>query len=55
MFDDTFFRTSIKFILLKITNKYAIAWRLQTAKKTETRKKRVKLILEMLSKEQKFH
>ena len=40
---------------LNKANKYAIAWRLQTAKKPETREKRVKLILEMLSKEEKFH
>ncbi len=40
---------------LNKANNYAIAWRLQTAKKPETREKRVKLILEMLSKEQKFH
>jgi uncharacterized protein YdeI (YjbR/CyaY-like superfamily) len=40
---------------LNKTNKYAIAWRLQTAKKTETRTKRMKAILEMLSKGKKFH
>ncbi len=40
---------------LNKANKYAIAGRLQTAKKPETREKRVKLILEMLSKEEKFH
>jgi uncharacterized protein YdeI (YjbR/CyaY-like superfamily) len=40
---------------LNRANKYAIAWRLQTAKKQETREKRIKAILEMLSKEQKFH
>lgn len=36
-------------------NKYAIVWRLQTAKKPETREKRMKTILEMLAKEEKFH
>lgn len=36
-------------------NKYAIAWRLQTASKPATREKRKKSILEMLSKKQKFH
>ena len=36
-------------------NVYAIAWRLQTAKKLETREKRMGLILEMLKKGQKFH
>jgi uncharacterized protein YdeI (YjbR/CyaY-like superfamily) len=40
---------------LNKTNRYAIAWRLQTAKKSETREKRIKLILEMLSNEKKFH
>lgn len=45
----TFFET------LNRVNKYSIAWRLQNAKKTETREKRKKLILEMLSKGQKFH
>ena len=40
---------------LNKANKYAIAWRLQTAKKPETRSKRMKIIIEMLSKGQKFH
>jgi len=40
---------------LNRANKYSIAWRLQTAKKPETREKRIKVILEMLSKGQKFH
>ena len=40
---------------LNKANKYAIAWRLQTAKKPETREKRMKTILEMLSKGEKFH
>src|SRR5271155_4098650 len=40
---------------LNKTNKYAIAWRLQTAKKPETREKRMRSILEMLSKKEKFH
>jgi uncharacterized protein YdeI (YjbR/CyaY-like superfamily) len=40
---------------LNKTNKYAIAWRLQTAKKPETRAKRMKAIIEMLSKGKKFH
>jgi uncharacterized protein YdeI (YjbR/CyaY-like superfamily) len=34
---------------------YAIAWRLQTAKKPETREKRMKAILTMLAKGEKFH
>ena len=40
---------------LNKANVYAITWRLQTAKKPETRKKRMDLILEMLKKGQKFH
>ena len=36
-------------------NIYAITWRLQTAKKPETREKRMKIILEMLSRGEKFH
>jgi len=43
------------FDTLNKTNKYAIGWRLQTAKKPETKEKRIKTIVEMLSKEQKFH
>lgn len=40
---------------LNKNNKYAINWRLQTAKKPETRQKRMKAILEMLAREEKFH
>jgi uncharacterized protein YdeI (YjbR/CyaY-like superfamily) len=40
---------------LSRANLYAIAWRLQTAKKPETRTKRMKAIVEMLTKGQKFH
>ena len=43
------------FETLNKTNKYAIGWRLQTAKKPETKEKRIKAIIEMLSKQQKFH
>ncbi|HEX9928916.1 MAG TPA: YdeI/OmpD-associated family protein [Pyrinomonadaceae bacterium] len=45
----TFFET------LNKTNRYSIAFQLQTAKKPETREKRVKAILEKLSKGEKFH
>jgi uncharacterized protein YdeI (YjbR/CyaY-like superfamily) len=34
---------------------YAIVYRLQTAKKPETRAKRMKMILEMLERGEKFH
>jgi len=40
---------------LNKSNVYAITWRLQTAKKPETREKRMKVILEMLDKGEKFH
>src|SRR5579871_2716064 len=40
---------------LNKANKYAIGWRLQTAKKPETREKRMKIILEMMKKGEKFH
>ncbi len=43
------------FETLNKTNTYAIGWRLQTAKKPETKEKRIKAIIEMLSKEEKFH
>lgn len=40
---------------LNKANKYAIIWRLQTAKKPATRQKRMTLILEMLEKGERFH
>jgi len=40
---------------LNKANKFAITWRLQTAKKAETREKRMNMILEMLAKGEKFH
>jgi uncharacterized protein YdeI (YjbR/CyaY-like superfamily) len=40
---------------LNKANQYAIAWRIQTAKRPETREKRMKEILEMLGKGEKFH
>ncbi len=43
------------FKTLNKANLYSIAFRLQTAKKPETRQKRVEVILDMLSKGQKFH
>ncbi len=41
------------FETLNKANTYAIAWRLQTAKKPETRAKRMKAILEMLKRGEK--
>ncbi len=46
---EAFFKT------LNKANTYAIAYRLQTAKKPETRKNRMRMILEMLSRGEKFH
>jgi uncharacterized protein YdeI (YjbR/CyaY-like superfamily) len=43
------------FQTLNKTNTYAINWRLQTAKKPETREKRIHLIIGMLEKGEKFH
>ncbi|CAN5625002.1 YdeI/OmpD-associated family protein [soil metagenome] len=43
------------FKALNKTNTYSIVWRLQTAKKPETREKRMKVIIEMLTKGEKFH
>jgi uncharacterized protein YdeI (YjbR/CyaY-like superfamily) len=43
------------FETLNRANIYAIVYRLQTAKKPETREKRMKMILAMLSRGEKFH
>jgi uncharacterized protein YdeI (YjbR/CyaY-like superfamily) len=43
------------FETLNRTNIFAIAWRLQTAKKQETRQRRIKNIIAMLAKGEKFH
>lgn len=43
------------FLTLNKANTYAIAWRLQTAKKPETREKRISAILEMMRDGKKFH
>jgi uncharacterized protein YdeI (YjbR/CyaY-like superfamily) len=40
---------------LNKANTYAIAWRLQTAKKPETRERRMRAIIVMLAKHQKYH
>lgn len=40
---------------LNKANLYSIAYRLQTAKRPETRIKRIKLIIEMLARGEKFH
>ena len=43
------------FDTLNKTNLYSIAWRLQTARKPETRRKRMEMILAMLSRGEAFH
>jgi uncharacterized protein YdeI (YjbR/CyaY-like superfamily) len=43
------------FETLNRANVYAIVYRLQTAKKPETREKRMKLILDMMARGEKFH
>ena len=43
------------FATLNKANIYAITYRLQTAKKLETREKRMQLIFEMMKKGEKFH
>lgn len=43
------------FETLNNTNVYSIAYRLQTAKKPETRAKRIHAIIEMLNRGEKFH
>jgi len=43
------------FETLNKTNLYSIAYRLQTAKKPETRVKRIQAIIEMLGRGEKFH
>ena len=49
-------KKALKFFkTLNRTNLYSIGWRLQTAKKPETREKRMTQIIEMLSKGEKFH
>lgn len=40
---------------LSKTNSYAILWRIATAKKEETRQRRMKVIIEMLEKGETFH
>jgi uncharacterized protein YdeI (YjbR/CyaY-like superfamily) len=43
------------FETLNKTNRYAIVWRLQTAKKPETRARRLKEILSMMAEGKQFH
>lgn len=48
-------KAEVFFNSLNKTNLYSIAWRLQTAKKPETRERRMTAILQMLAEGKKFH
>lgn len=48
-------KAKIFFESLNRSNRYSIAWRLQTAKKPETRQKRMDAIIAMLGRKEKFH
>jgi uncharacterized protein YdeI (YjbR/CyaY-like superfamily) len=48
-------KAKLFFDTLNRANLYSIAWRLQTAKKPETRQKRMDAIITMLSRKEKFH
>jgi uncharacterized protein YdeI (YjbR/CyaY-like superfamily) len=48
-------RAKAFFETLNKANVYAIVYRLQTAKKPETRERRLKMILDMLARNEKFH
>ncbi len=43
------------FATLDGTNRYAVLWRVQTAKKPETRAKRIALLVDMLARGEKIH
>lgn len=43
------------FKTLNKANRFAISWRLQTAKKPETRAKRMKILLEIMKRNKKLH
>jgi uncharacterized protein YdeI (YjbR/CyaY-like superfamily) len=48
-------RAKAFFATLESRNRYAILWRVQTAKKPETRAKRIALFVEMLERGEKLH
>ena len=48
-------RAAAFFETLNKANRYAISWRLQTAKKPETRHRRMRTIIAMLAKRKAFH
>jgi uncharacterized protein YdeI (YjbR/CyaY-like superfamily) len=48
-------RAKAFFATLEGRNRYAILWRVQTAKKAETRAKRITLFIQMLERGEKIH
>ena len=48
-------RAKAFFATLESRNRYAILWRVQTAKKAETRAKRIALFIQMLERGEKIH
>lgn len=48
-------RAKAFFSTVSAGNRYAVLWRVQTAKKAETRARRIQQYVEMLGKHQKFH
>lgn len=48
-------RAKAFFATVSAGNRYAVLWRVQTAKKAETRARRIQQYVEMLGKHQKFH
>ena len=48
-------RAKAFFATLEGRNRYAILWRVQTAKKAETRARRIALFIEMLERGEKIH
>ena len=48
-------RASAYFATLNATNRYAILWRVHTAKKAETRARRIADFVEMLARNEKLH
>jgi uncharacterized protein YdeI (YjbR/CyaY-like superfamily) len=48
-------RAKAFFATLESRNRYAILWRVQTAKKPETRARRIALFIEMLERREKLH
>ncbi len=48
-------RAAAFFLTLNASNRYAVLWRVQTAKKVETRQKRIAELVAMLARKQKLH